>query len=180
MRTTKHVASLLALVASAICIGGLLPLALGVAGMATVLIPLGVALFFLVMLSGPLLLLASGLQGITARFSKRWFLVGFTGFLVIVGIALFWKLPRHGLLLDWIAMSLVIALIAAALRRSWLWTVVGGAWTCVLLIAMLVGSAVAFLSPIARGTPTWAPSWLLGCILAVASGIVAFVRRNAA
>ena len=180
MRTTKHVSTVLALVASTTCIGGLLPLAFGVAGMATALFPLGNAVFFLLMMGGPLLLLASGFQSIVARFSKRWFLVAFAGFLVIVGLALFWKLPGHGLLLDWIAMSLVIALIAAALRRGWLWAVVGGAWTGILLAIMLASSAVAFLSPAVRGTPTWAPLWLLGCILALASGVVAFTRRNEA
>jgi lysylphosphatidylglycerol synthetase-like protein (DUF2156 family) len=180
MRTTKHVSTVLALVASTICIGGLLPLAFGVSGMTTAVFPLGNAVFFLVIMGGPLLLLASGFQSMVGRFFKRWFLVAFAGLLVIVGLALFWKLPGHGLLLDWMAMSLVIVLIAAALRRGWLWAVVGGAWTCVLLAVMLATSTIAFLSPAARGTPTWAPLWLLGCILALASGIVAFMRRNEA
>lgn len=83
-------------------------------------------------------------------------------------------------MLDWITMSLVLVLIAAALRRGWLWAVVGGVWTGILLAIMSASSALAFLSPAARGTPTWAPLWLLGCILALASGVVAFMRRNGA
>jgi hypothetical protein len=180
MEKFKHLAPMLAIAAAAAGIGGLLPLAFGMAGMVTPLFPLGNSVFFLAMLGGPLLLLASGFRGMAARFSSRWFLVAFTALLVLVGLALFWKLPGHGLLLDWMAMSLVVVLIAAALRPSWLWAVVGGVWTGILLALVSVGSAVAFLSPTARGTPKWVPLWLLGCILALTSGIVAFMRRNEA
>jgi hypothetical protein len=177
----KHLSPALAITAAAAGIGGLLPPALGMVGMATPLFPLGSGLFFLVILGGPLLLLASGLHVLATRLSKRWFLGAFTALLVIVGLALFWKLPRHGLLLDWIAMSLVIVFIAAALRHSWLWAVVGGVWTGVLLGLASVQTAVEFLSPAYRGTPGWWwPLWLLGCILALATGIVAFIRRNEA
>lgn len=179
--TKKHLAPVLAIAAAAAGIGGLLPLAFGMAGMATPLFPLGNGVFFLVTLGGPLLLLASGLHGMATRLSTRWFLVSFTSLLVIVGLALFWTLPGHGLLLDWIAMSLVIVLVASVLRHAWLWGVVGGASTGVILGLASVQTAVEFLSPAYRGSPGWWwPLWLLGCILALATGIVAFMGRNQA
>lgn len=96
VKTTKHVATVLALVASAISIGGLLPVAFGVVGIAAALFPLGDAVFFIVMMGGPLLLLASGLQGIASRFSKRWFLLAFAAVLAIVGLALFGRFQDMG------------------------------------------------------------------------------------
>ena len=177
----KHPASALAIAAAVVGIGGLLPLAFGMPGMTTPLFPFATAVFFLVVLGGPLLLLASGLHVAASRLAKKWFLVAFMAFLVIVGIGLFWRLPGRGALLDWITMSFLVVLIAAALRRSWLWGAVGGAWTGVLLGLASVQTAVEFLSPAYHGTPGWWwPLWLLGCILALTSGIVAFIRRNQA
>lgn len=177
----KYLPCVLAIAAAAASIGGLLPLAFGMAGMATPLFPFGNGVLFLVTLGGPLLLLASGFHVMASRFFKGWFLVAFIGLLVTVGFVLFWRLPGHGLLLDWLAMSLVVVLIAAALRQSWLWAVVGGIWTGVLLGFASVQTAVEFLSPAYRGTPGWSwLLWLLGCVLALTTGIVAFMRRNEA
>ncbi len=133
MEKLKHLAPLLAIAAAAAGIAGLLPLAFGMAGVAPPLFPLGNGVFFLVILGGPLLLLASGFHVLATRLSKRWFLAAFTALLVTAGLELFWKIPGHGLLLNWIAMSLVVVLITVALRRSWLWAVAGGVWTGVLL-----------------------------------------------
>lgn len=175
----KHLAPVLAIAAAVVGIGGLLPLAFGMAGMAMPRFPFVNGVFFLVVLGGPLLLLASGLHVAASRLVKGWFLVAFTAFLVIVGVGLFWRLPGHGALLDWIAMSFLVVLIAAVLRRTWLWATVGGVWTGVLLGFASVETAIEFLSPAYRGTPGWWwPLWLLGCILGLATGIIAFVRRN--
>lgn len=179
MKNTNRTVTILALVASTLSLGALLPLAFGMTSMARTFFPLGNALFLSVTLSGPLLLLAAGLHGVAASISKRRFLAAFMVLLVIVGLALFWRFPGHGLLPDWIAMSLAVVLIAAALSQSWLWAVVGGAWTGLLLGLASVQTAVEFLSPAYRGSPEWRwPLWFLGCILAVTTGIVAFVRRN--
>jgi len=179
MQKLKHLGPMLAIAAAAAGVVGLSPLAFGMAGMATPLFPFAGSMFLLVILGGPLLLLASGVYTAAARVSKPWFLVSFTVFLVIAGFALFWKVPAHGVLLDWTVMSIVIALIAASLRRSWLWALVGGTWTGALLGSVSVQTAIEFLSPAYHGTPGWWwPLWLIGCILALTTGIVAFMGRK--
>ena len=79
-------------------------------------------------------------------------------------------------------MSIAISLVAAALRRTWLWAVLGGVWAGILLATLSVAGTLESLSPAATGRlPIWTVFGLLvGCILALASSILAFVRRKEA
>lgn len=176
MEKLRYLMPGLAVTAAIASFAGLLPLTFGMAGIATPLFP-GSAVFFLIMLGGPLLLLASGLNAMATKLSKQRFLISFTALSIIVGLACFWRLP--GLLLDWVALSIVTAVIAGMLGHIWLWAVVGGIWTGVLLGLASVQTAIGFLSSDYHGTPGWWwPLWLLGCILATATALVAFIRRS--
>ena len=177
----RHLGPLCAVAAAVAGLVGLLPLAFGMPAVALPLFPLASGLFFLVMLGGPLLLLASGQRLVETRLSKRWFLVLFMVLLITVGLALSRKLPGHQFLLDWVAMSLALVLIAAALRHSWLWAVAGGVWTGVLLGLASLQTAVDYFSPSSHGTPApWWPLWLLDSVLAFTTVVVAFIYRNEA
>jgi hypothetical protein len=165
--------------ASAIGFFGLVPLAFALPGISVPLFPFGNAIFFLVMLGGPVLLLGSGLRAITARFSALGFLVAFTALVIIVGMLPPLTLQRHGLLKDWIVMALLTSLIAAGLRRGWLWGVVGGAWQSVVLAILAVESVwSAFFSPSASNFSKLTYIWTLGFLLALSSSILAFRRRD--
>jgi hypothetical protein len=167
--------NLLNIMASAVCIVALMPLTFGMAGLAAPLFPLGNAVFFLAMMGGPILLLASGLRTTVGHFSKLQFLTTLTGLLAVFGGALFrW----HGLFVDWMVMTIAVSVIAAILKQSWLWAVVGGAWAAVLLGVVSAVSLSTFFSSAARGVPKNAPLWLLACVLAFVSAILAFAQRR--
>jgi hypothetical protein len=177
MERLRYLVPILAIMAAIASFAGLLPLTFGMAGIATPLFP-GSALFFLIMLGGPLLLLASGLNAMAAtKLSKQRFLISFTALLIIAGLACFWRVPA--LLFGWVTLSIVTAVIAEMLKHDWLWAAVGGIWTGALLGLASLQTAIGFLSPDYRGTPGWWwPLWLLGCILALATAVVAFIRRR--
>jgi len=148
MKASKYLAPALAVLASAICLVGLLPAAFALPGMgAKPLFPLGAALSFLELLGGPLLLLDSGLRAMLGKFSNLQFLVGFAGLFGAGGFLLFPGAPKYPLFIDWIAMSIAISLLAAALRRRWLWALVGGAWAGALLGLFVVATVQDLLSP---------------------------------
>jgi len=175
----KHAPVALAILAALVGVAGLLPLAFGMPGIAMPLFPFASTAFLLLMLGGPLLLLASGLQGIARNVPKSRFFVSFIAFMVVMGFALFWKSPSRRFSFDWILMTLVVVLIAAALRHTWVWSVVGGIWTGTLLGLASAQTAVEVLSPAYHGSPGWWwPLWLVGCILAFGSATIAFVRRS--
>ena len=178
MKISRYLLAALAITASAIGTLILSRVAFGMPGIATPLFPFGNALSFSAVLGGPLLLLASGLGLITASLRRLWFLFGFLGILICAGFLLFWRLPRHGLLPDWIALNVVITLLAGLLRRTWLCAVVGGTWTGALLGFGVITTTAKYLSPSPSGFPMWTPIMLLGCLLAIGTAILALVRRN--
>jgi hypothetical protein len=158
---------------------GLAPLAFSMQGISIPLFPLGNAVFFVVMLGGPVLLLASGLRVFAANVSTLSFLGAFMGLVITCGLLPPLSLQRHGLVVDWMAMVLITLLVAAGLRRSWLWGVVGGAWQAILLASFAVGSIQsAFFSPSASGFAKLTLIWVIGFLLAFISSVIAFRGRS--
>jgi len=177
-KTSRYSLAALAIGASAIGTLVLLRVAFGMASIAIQAFPFGNALFFSAVLGGPLLLLASGLELLTAKLRRTWFLFGFLVILTGAGLLLFWELPGHGLLRDWIAMNVIIVLLTGVLRRPWLCAVVGGALTGALLGYGAIATTAKYLSPSPGGFPTWTPIMFVGCLLAIGTAILALIRRN--
>jgi F0F1-type ATP synthase assembly protein I len=178
----RRIAPVITIAAAVVGFCGLLPLAFALPGIATPLFRLAITITFLLWLGGPLILLAAGIRDLAKRSSKLLFLIVFTLLLFAAGILLFWRLPRHGFLLDWVMMSLAIVTILALVKHVWLWAVVGGAWSAALLGITGVGTMVVYLLPAASGTPNWTLLclWLVGCVLSLASCILAFMHRKEA
>jgi hypothetical protein len=173
----KKFITLLALVASATALLGLIPVAFALPLIAAPVFPLGTALFFVLVLGGPLLLLASAFHNIATGSSRLLFLIGFTVVVMSGGFLFSMRVPK--LWLDWITMSVAISLIAAMLRTTWLWALVGGVWAGGVLGVLVLASTREFLSPTTGGGfPKWAPVWLLDCVLALLSSLVTFLRRH--
>jgi hypothetical protein len=171
MKLNRYSLAVLAIAASATGTLILIRAAFGMAGIAN-------ALFFSAVLGGPLLLLSSGLELMAAKVRRTWFLFLFLGLLICAGLFLFWTLPGHGVLLDWIVMSVVVTLLAGILRRSWLCAVVGGTWTGALLGFGAIATSAQYLSPSAGGFPTWTPIMFFGSLLAIGTAILAVARRK--
>jgi isoprenylcysteine carboxyl methyltransferase (ICMT) family protein YpbQ len=178
----RRIAPVITIAAAGVGFCGLLPLAFALPGIATPLFRLIIAITFFLWLGGPLILLAAGIRDLAKRSSKLLFLTAFALLLFTVGIFLFWRLPQHGFFLDWVMMTLAIVLILALLRQVWLWAVVGGAWTGILLAIGEAHTVSEYLSPTVRGVPNWTLLclWLIGCILSLTSCILAFMRRKEA
>jgi hypothetical protein len=174
----RRIAPVITIAAAGVGFCGLLPLA-ALPSIAEPLFPLVIAITFFVWLGGPLTLLAAGIRDLARGSSKLLFLSAFTLLQSIVGILLFWRVPRF--FLDWAIMSLAIVLILLVLRRAWLWAVVGGAWTGLLAIGE-VHTVSEYLSPTVRGVPNWTllGLWIVVCVLSLTSCILGFMRRKEA
>ena len=175
MEKLRRLVPVLTFVAVAVGIYLLLPLALAMPAISTPLFPLATSLYFLVMLGGPLLMFASGLRQVITGISRKWFLAAFAALLVAAGGGLFERFLREEILFDWLAMSLLITLVAALLRRNWLWGVVGGVWTGSVLAALCVAGALKSLSSATLLTEL---TFSFGCVLAFTNGVVAFMCRS--
>jgi len=173
----KFVAAL-AIASSILGVVSLLPMAFGIAGMGPPQFPLAIALTFVVFLGGPLLLLVASLGLIFPRAPRTSVLAAFFILLVVAGFLLFWRLPGHGFIVDWMVMSIVLVLIAAALGLPWRWAFIGGIWQGMLLGLAVAWSVRDFLSPTPGPFPTQARVWFLGCLFALGTTALAFAWRN--
>jgi hypothetical protein len=179
MKTNVTIPAVLQILSAILGVVSLLPMALGMAGIGSPLFPLASALTFLVFLCGPLLSLAAGLNVISAGAPRTYVLAVFWALLAFVGFLLFWRLPGHGLIGDWMAMAIIIVLVATMLPRPWLWAVIGGALQCLLLGFDTIWSIGHFFSSSTPSQfPTWAPIWFLGCLFAFVTAVLAFLRRD--
>jgi hypothetical protein len=170
----------LAIVSSILGVLSLAPMVFGVVGLGSPLFPLATAVAFIAFLSGPLLLLAAGLGLIFSWGPRIFVLAAFFVLLAFAGFQLFWSRPEHGLIVDWMVMSVALVLMAAALRRPWLCAVVGGTWQGLLLgfgVIWTVGYYL-FSSSLIQFSIRGPIILLLGCLFASGTAILAFLWRD--
>jgi hypothetical protein len=151
---------------------GLLPVAGGLPSIASPAVPFADAMWFTVSLGGPLLLLAAGLKMLFRTWSVRWYVLGYT-FLVIVGGGLrLWFAGFHRLAHGWLIMAICIGAMLLTLRRIWLWGLIGGVWSGMLLGICSYGNIAGYLSAAAPLFPVLLPIDIVGCVSAFTIGLL--------
>ncbi len=172
--------AILALASSVLGTIALVPLAFSLPTMTTPLFPLASALWLVCCLGGPLLLLSSGLRLIIQGISRLVFWVVYAVFLVGVGFVLFLNLPRHGLLLNWVVMTMGVCAIGLTLRSVWLCAAVGGTWQGVILVVGCVVLIGEFFSPTPGEFPRAVLILFPGAVLAIGTTALAVAQRRRA
>lgn len=162
-----HVSALVLSVADAV---GLLPMAFAMPGIAESTVPLGNAIVFALLLTGPFLLFSFGVRGLLG-WGPVPLLACVTILMIGSGAALLWQ--AHGVLLEWIALSVALALIAAVLRGPVLWGIVGGGWTAIVLGVLGGRTFYDFLAPSSTTQfPKWGLVWAVECLLTAALAVI--------
>jgi hypothetical protein len=131
--TDQRVLPILDIVAALAVLIGLFPATGALPGIANPAFPLANAVWFTAGLGGAFLLLATGPRLLIGETSSLLYAVGFAALIGVAGALHFQSTGFGHLILDWLAMALVVAGLLLLLRRPWLWGVVGGLWSGVLL-----------------------------------------------
>ena len=131
--TGQRVLPMLDILAALAVLIGLLPATGALPGIADPAFPFANALWFTGGLGGAFLLLATGPRLLMGETSSLLYAVGFAVLIGAAGALRFQSSGFANLILDWLAMALVVAGMLLLLRRPWLWGVVGGLWSGLLL-----------------------------------------------
>jgi hypothetical protein len=131
--TDQRVLPVLDIVAALVVLVGLLPATGALPGIADPAFPLANAVWFTAGLGGAFLLLATGPKLLLGGTSSLLYAVGFAALIGAAGALRFQSTGFKNLTLDWLVMALVVAGMLLLLRRPWLWGVVGGLWSGLLL-----------------------------------------------
>lgn len=165
--TDQRVLPVLDIVAALVVLVGLLPATGALPGIADPAFPLANAVWFTAGLGGAFLLLATGPKLLLGGTSSLLYAVGFAVLIGLAGALRFQSTGFRNLILDWLAMALIVAGMLLLLRRPWLWGVVGGLWSGVLLGAW---SSLALYSYFTTPTRLFSKFLLiqfLGSVLAI-------------
>ena len=155
----------------------MLPMAGGLPSIAPPAVPFSDAIWFTVNLAGPALLLAAGLRLVLRRMSWYLYLSGYTLLLLIAGELRLFATGFHQLALGWLVMALCIALLLLLFRRVWVWGVVGGLWSGLLLGVWVIGGITAYSSATTVLFPTLLAIQITGAITAPVVGVLHFRLR---
>lgn len=131
--TDQRVLPVLNIVAALAVLVGLLPATGALPGIADPAFPLANALWFTGGLGGAFLLLAAGPKLLLGGTSSVLYVLGFAALIGAAGALRFQSTGFRNLTLDWLVMALVVAGMMLLLRQPWLWGVVGGLWSGLLL-----------------------------------------------
>lgn len=151
---------------------GLLPMAGGLPSIAPPAIPFANAIWFIANLTGPALLLAAGLRLALRGMPSLWYVTGYTVLLIATGELRLWETGFHRLASGWFIMAVGIGLLLFVLRYFWLWAVVGGVWSGLLLGIWSFGGIVAYTSASAALFPTLLIIQIFGAIMALLVGLL--------
>ena len=165
--TDQRVLPVLDIVAALVVLVGLLPATGALPGIADPAFPLANAVWFTAGLGGAFLLLATGPKLLLGGTSSLLYAVGFAALIGAAGALRFQSTGFKNLTLDWLVMALVVAGMLLLLRRPWLWGVVGGLWSGLLLGAW---SSLALYSYFTTPTRLFSKFLLiqfLGSVLAI-------------
>jgi hypothetical protein len=164
--------SVLDVVAAMLALAGLLPMAGGLPSIASPAIPFADALWFMANLAGPALLLAAGLRLVFRGISVLWYVPGYTLLLMAAGVLRLWMTGFHRLASGWFVMALCIGVLLLILQRFWLWAVVGGLWSGLVLGVWSYGGIVAYTSASAALFPTLLLIQIVGAVMALVVGLL--------
>jgi hypothetical protein len=164
--------SILDVVAAILALAGLLPMAGGLPSIASPAIPFADALWFIANLAGPALLLAAGLRLAFRRIPILWYVSGYTLLLMVAGELRLWMTRFHRLASGWFVMALCIGALLLILRRFWLWAMLGGLWSGLLLGVWSYGGIVAYTSASAALFPTLLLIQIVGAVMALVVGLL--------
>jgi hypothetical protein len=159
-------------VAAILALVGLLPMAGGLPSIASPAIPFADALWFLANLAGPALLLAAGLRLALRGIPMLWYVSGYTLLLMVAGELRLWMTGFHRLAGGWFVMALCIGVLLLVLRRFWLWAVIGGLWSGLLLGIWSIGGIMAYTSASAALFPTLLLIQIVGAVTVLAAGLL--------
>jgi hypothetical protein len=168
---------ILDLVASVGVLVGLLPLTGALPGIADPAFPLANALWFTGGLGGAFLLLATGPKLLLGSTSSLLYVAVFA---VLLGAAGALRLQSAGfpnLILDWLAMSLAVAVLLLLLRRPWAWGLVGGLWSGLLLGAWSGFGVYSYLTTPTRVFSKFLPFQVLVSVLAIVAALMSLRLR---
>ena len=164
--------SVLDVVAAIPALAGLLPMAGGLPSIASPAIPFADAIWFMANLAGPVLLLAAGLRPALRGIPVLWYVSGYVLLLIVAGEVKFWMAGFHRLASGWFLMALCIGVLLLILRRFWLWAVVGGLWSGLLLGIWSYGGIVAYTTASAALFPTLLLIQIVGAFMALVVGLL--------
>src|ERR1700685_3491073 len=132
-------------------------------------------------LAGPALLLAAGLRPALRGVPMFWYISGYTVLFMAAGELRLWMTGFHRLAAGWFVMAFCIGVLLLILRRFWLWEVVGGLWSAVLLGIWSTAGIVAYASARAPLFPNLLVIQIVGAVMALVVGLLHVrLRRRAA
>ena len=164
--------SVLDVLAAVLALVGLLPMAVGLLSMGLPSTSFADALWLIANLAGPALLLAAGLRLALRGIPMLWYVISYTLVLMAAGDLRLWTTGFHRLASGWFVMALCVGALLLVLRRFWLWAVVGGLWSGLLLSIWAFGGVVAYTSASAPLFPTLLVIQIVGAVMALGVGLL--------
>jgi hypothetical protein len=168
--STSPVLPILAIVAAILALVGLLPMAGGLPAIASPAMFSADAIWFTANLAGPLLLLAAGVRLLLSGPSQLVYVGSYIAVLVAIGELRLWLTGFHRLTLGWLVMAVCVGLLLLFLQRFWIWALVGGIWSGLLLGFWSYGGILSYTSASAPKFPMLLPIQIVGCLLAFIVG----------
>ncbi len=159
---------------------GLLPVTGALAGIASPAFPLADVLWLIANLAGALLLLAVGPRMLMPAVPSGLYVGGYTTLLVVVGGVRLWLTGFHSLAVAWLLMALCVGGLLLVIRRFWLWALIGGLWSGILLGIWSYGGVVSYLSAAAPQFPIFLLFQVTGSVAAIIVGLLHLRLRNPA
>jgi hypothetical protein len=163
--STSSALPILAIVSAIVALVGLLPLAGGLPAIASPALFSADAIWFTVNLAGPLLLLAAGVRLLLPGPSQLVYVSIYIAVLIAIGELRLWLAGFPRLTIGWLMMSVCVGLLLLILQRFWVWALVGGIWSGLLLGFWSYGGIVSYMSASAPQFPMLLPVQIIGCLL---------------
>lgn len=168
--STSPVLPIFAIAAAILALVGLLPMAGGLPAIASPAMFSANAIWFTANLTGPLLLLAAGVRLLLPRPSQLVYVGSYIVILIAIGELRLWLTGFHRLTLGWLVMVVCVGLLLLILQRFWIWALVGGIWSGLLLGFWSYGGILSYTSASASEFPMLLPIQIVGCLLAFITG----------
>ncbi len=161
---------ILAIAAAIFALVGLLPMAGGLPAIASPAVVSADAIWFTANLVGPLLLLAAGVRLLLPGPSQLVYVGFYIAALVAIGEMRLWLTGFHRLALGWLVMAACVGLLLLILQRFWIWALVGGIWSSLLLGFWAYGGILSYTSASTPEFPILLCIQIVGCPLAFIIG----------
>jgi hypothetical protein len=103
-----------------------------------------------------------------------WYISGYTALLMAAGELMLWMTGFHRLAAGWFVMAFCIGVLLLILRRFWLWAIVGGLLSALLLGIWSISGIVAYTSASSAQFPTLLAIQIVGAVVALVVGLLHF------